>query len=77
MTILARDLPRFHGRRAPNAVALRDGDTGASYTWAELDDRSARMARALAERFGVRSGDRVCLITDNVPQVFELQFACR
>lgn len=76
MTPTAPDLPSFHALRIPGEVALCDGDTGASYTWAELDDRVGRVATVLAGTFGVTAGDRVCAICENDPRVFELQFAC-
>ena len=76
MSIQAIDVPSFYAERTPQAIALGDGDTGDVYTWADLHDRSARVARVLEDEFRVVAGDRVCVIADNVPQVFELQFAC-
>jgi fatty-acyl-CoA synthase len=72
----APDLPSFHARRIPDEVALCDGDTGTTYTWADLDRRVGRVATVLAEQFGVVAGDRVCVVTENDPRMFELQFAC-
>lgn len=46
--------------RWPDRVALEDPATGERVTYGELDERSTRYARALAER-GVRRGDRVGL----------------
>jgi fatty-acyl-CoA synthase len=76
MTRLAPDLPSFYSGRLPDAVALADGDTGASYTWAELDDRVGRISSVLTQQFGVAPGDRVCLVCENDPRAVELQFAC-
>lgn len=76
MTTYAPDLPSFHARRIPDAVALTDGDTGTSYTWAELDDRVGRVATVLEQQFGVTAGDRVALVCENDPRAIELQFAC-
>jgi long-chain acyl-CoA synthetase len=50
--------------RTPDAAAIRLGDAELSY--AELDDRSARLATLLRER-GVRQGDRVGVMLPNVP----------
>src|SRR3954454_9214026 len=49
---------------APEAVAVRLGETELSYT--ELDDRSARLATMLSEK-GVEPGDRVGVMLPNVP----------
>ena len=76
MTPLAPDLPSFHAARYPNEVVLANGDTGVEYTWAQLDDRVGRVATVLSEQFGVAAGDRVSLVCENDPRVFELQFAC-
>ena len=53
------------GARSPDAVAVRLGEVELSY--AELDERSARLATLLAER-GVRPGDRVGVMLPNVPE---------
>jgi long-chain acyl-CoA synthetase len=51
--------------RSPDAVAVRLGD--AALTYAELDDRSARLAALLRER-GLEAGDRVGVMLPNVPE---------
>jgi long-chain acyl-CoA synthetase len=48
-----------------------DGET---LTYAELEDRSRRLARALQER-GVRPGDCVALLSENTPRYFEVYWA--
>jgi acyl-CoA synthetase (AMP-forming)/AMP-acid ligase II len=48
-------------------VALIDGPTGRSYTFAQVLELSARAANSLRAR-GVQKGDRVCFITPNVPE---------
>jgi long-chain acyl-CoA synthetase len=50
---------------APDGIAVRLGDTELSY--AELDQRSARLATLLAAR-GVGVGDRVGVMLPNVPE---------
>ncbi len=50
--------------RTPGATAIRLGEVGLSY--AELDDRSARLASLLRER-GIAPGDRVGVMLPNVP----------
>jgi long-chain acyl-CoA synthetase len=51
--------------RAPAAPAVRLGEVELSY--AELDDRSARLATLLRER-GIEQGDRVGVMLPNVPE---------
>ena len=51
--------------RVPDNVAVRLGET--ELTYAELDDRSARLATLLAAR-GVEPGDRVGVMLPNVPE---------
>jgi long-chain acyl-CoA synthetase len=51
--------------RVPDSPAIRLGDVELSY--AELDDRSARLATLLGEK-GVEPGDRVGVMLPNVPE---------
>lgn len=53
---------RRHAIRHPERVALVDGPR--TRTWAELDERTNRLANALRAR-GLSTGDRVALITGN------------
>ena len=48
---------------------------GREITYAELDDRSERLARDLVER-GLERGDRVATLTANSPEHVEAFFAC-
>jgi len=52
-------------QRSPDAPAIRLGGVAVSY--AELDDRSARLATLLGEK-GVKPGDRVGVMLPNVPE---------
>jgi fatty-acyl-CoA synthase len=54
-----------HGTSVPDAPALVFGDT--THTWAQLRDRVAVLAGALARR-GVGSGDRVAILMTNRPE---------
>lgn len=75
MAIVAHDWVRFHGERTPARVALVDSDTGEATTWAELDDHVGRLASGLVE-LGLQRGDRLAVLADAHPRVFEIQFAC-
>ncbi|WP_028659350.1 long-chain-fatty-acid--CoA ligase [Nocardioides insulae] len=61
-----------HARSRPTEVALRYD--GATTTWATLDERSRRLATALADR-GVGSGDRVLVLVTNRPEFVESMLA--
>ena len=61
-----------HARKNPHAAALRFEGTGRSY--AELDERVTRLARALRQR-GVASGDRVAVLALNGMETWEAYLA--
>src|SRR6266480_3488446 len=60
---------RLHGNR----LAIQHG--GQQLTYAEFTQRVALLARAL-QTLGVRPGDRVALVQQNGPALFETLFAC-
>jgi fatty-acyl-CoA synthase len=64
---------RDRARTTPHRTAIVFGDE--EITYAELDDRSDRLAAGLAAQ-GLRPGDRVATLTDNRPEHVELFFAC-
>jgi fatty-acyl-CoA synthase len=57
-------------------VAVATLDTGFQLTWSELEERVARLAALLRDRFDVRHGNRVGLLGESDARYFELQFAC-
>jgi fatty-acyl-CoA synthase len=59
----------------PLSVAVRDDASGQSFTYAELDARSERVAAWLRAR-GVGRGDRVGALAHNGVEVLDLLFAC-
>jgi fatty-acyl-CoA synthase len=73
---IAHDWVHFYASRYPDRVALADGDSSETTTWAELEDRVARLANGLVSEVGLRRGDRVAVVSDAHPRVFEIQFAC-
>ncbi|MGZ5912062.1 MAG: acyl-CoA synthetase [Reyranella sp.] len=64
-----------HAGRRPTKLAIHDLQTGRKFTYADLDDRTGRLAAALAG-LGIARGDRVGLLAPNCAEYFELQFAC-
>lgn len=63
------DIIREHRRSFPDGVALVDGDV--RLTWPQLDERTNRLAGALAEA-GVGSGDRILWLGQNSFRIWEL-----
>jgi fatty-acyl-CoA synthase len=68
---MADQLARW-ARKTPDATALRFDGAGRSY--AELDERVTRLARALADR-GTVAGDRVAVLALNGLEVWEAYLA--
>ncbi|MDM4766613.1 AMP-binding protein [Pelomonas sp. SE-A7] len=62
-------------RQHPGRPALLLGSE-LLYSYAELADRVARLARALREFYGLAPGDRVVLFMSNEPAYLELLYAC-
>jgi long-chain acyl-CoA synthetase len=66
------DIIRVHAKERAGAPALKF--EGRTITFAELDERSNRLANALAD-LGVGRGDRVAFLDKNTPEFFEVAFA--
>jgi long-chain acyl-CoA synthetase len=65
------DIPRYWARRSPDKTALVFEDR--SWTYAQLDAASNRIANALAAA-GVGQGDRIAFLDKNVPEYFLFLF---
>jgi fatty-acyl-CoA synthase len=65
-----------HSAARRDDIAVATADTGFQLTWAELEQRVARLAHVLATEFGVGRGDRVALLAESDARYFEIQFAC-
>ena len=63
------DIIREHRRSFPDGVALVDGDV--RLTWPQLDERTNRLAGALADA-GVGPGDRILWLGQNSFRIWEL-----
>lgn len=66
--------PGTWARSTPDKPALVMADTGERLTYAELDERSLRLAHVLAEA-GLRTGDVVALVSDNRLETYEVYWA--
>ena len=63
---------REHAANRPDVVAIRCG--ARTLTYAELDERSSRLAQALLAA-GVHAGDRIAHLDRTAPEIVELLFA--
>ncbi len=61
---------------APNQIGLVDVATGARLSYRTLNRRARALATTLAERQGVRQGDRVAALAANCPEYLDAFFAC-
>ncbi|MET0997782.1 MAG: AMP-binding protein, partial [Marmoricola sp.] len=66
--------PGTWARSTPDKPALVIAETGQTTTYAELDERSLRLAHVLADA-GLVTGDVVALVSDNAPQAYEVYWA--
>ncbi len=67
--------PGAHISTSPDKPAVTVVDTGATLTYAQLEDRSTRLANALRAA-GLVTGDVVGLLSTNAVTVFEVYWAC-
>jgi long-chain acyl-CoA synthetase len=72
LSVLVADVVREQADRRGDHVAVRTADR--ALTYAQLDERSSRLAQALRAR-GVRKGSRVAHLDRTGPEVVELLFA--
>ena len=68
--------PSWHAEHAPGAPAIIMGGSAELVTYAQLEDRSSRIARALRAR-GVHEGDTIAILMDNSHQLFEVAWAAQ
>ncbi|MFI5957519.1 acyl-CoA synthetase [Cryptosporangium sp. NPDC051539] len=72
------DVPQYSLARTadefPDRPAVVDADTGDTVTFAELEDRSDRIAGLLAD-LGLEKGDHVAVLMDNDARTFEIIWA--
>lgn len=66
--------PGAHAQTNPDKPALIMASTGQTLTYGELDDQSRRLARHWYDS-GLRRGDHVSMLSDNIPEVFVVYWA--
>lgn len=65
-----------HARAHPERLAVINGTTGASMTYAELEERSNQLAHYLHE-LGLRPGDHIAMVLENNMRCFEIGWAAQ
>src|SRR3954452_2918236 len=68
--------PTAHAEHAPDVPAIVMGSSGEQTTFAELEDRSTRLARALRER-GLAAGDHIAIVMENNRAFLEVAWAAQ
>jgi hypothetical protein len=68
--------PSWHAEHTPDAPAIIMGTSGEVVTYAQLEDRSARLARALGSR-GVAVGDHIAILMENNRPYLEVAWAAQ
>jgi fatty-acyl-CoA synthase len=75
MAVKHYDWTAHHADMRPEKIAIKDLDTGAALTYAELDQRADWLAGWMQAQ-GMVKGDRVAILMPNCAEFFEIQFAC-
>jgi acyl-CoA synthetase (AMP-forming)/AMP-acid ligase II len=68
--------PGWHSVHTPDAPAIIMGSTGETATYADLENRSSRFARALRTR-GLRAGDHIAVLMENNRPFLEVAWAAQ
>src|SRR6185436_20461856 len=63
--------PRQYAQTAPDRPAAIDAETGATRTYAELDERANRFSHALRGA-GLQTGDHIAIVLDNRLEMFDV-----
>lgn len=66
--------PGTHAAQFPDKPAVVMADSGATLTYGQLDEQSRRLARFFQDS-GLRKGDHIAMLSDNVPEVFVVYWA--
>jgi fatty-acyl-CoA synthase len=74
--IFSMDWIANRAKVSPASIACEDVNSGRVLTYAQFDDRIARLTRAFVTVFKALQGDRVLVLSRNDTDVLEIQFAC-
>ena len=75
MAIYARDWIEYHSKTTPDKLAMIDLMSERHFTYADLHERTGRVAGFLKSK-GIQKGDRVAFLCLNTSDVMELVFGC-
>jgi fatty-acyl-CoA synthase len=67
--------PGTWAEKAPERLAVVMTGSGRSLTYRQLEDNSRRTAHFLRDTVGLRPGDAIVVLSDNVPETLELYWA--
>jgi acyl-CoA synthetase (AMP-forming)/AMP-acid ligase II len=70
-TVEAIEHPKRYASTSPDRLAVVIGGTGQTRTYAELEDRSNRVAHLLRDR-GLKPGDNVAILVENRAEYFDV-----
>jgi long-chain acyl-CoA synthetase len=68
--------PGWHAERTPDVPAIIMGSSGEAVSYAQLEERSVRLARALRS-LGVRVGDHIAILMENNRPYLEIAWAAQ
>ena len=77
MSVKVYDWVAYHARQTPNKIAMIDLHSSRQFTYAEMQNRTARLANGLVYQFGIGKGDRIAALTNNSTDCLEIEFACQ
>ena len=76
MSVKAYDWVAYHARQTPEKLAMVDLHSNRQFSYRDMQERTARLAGALRDEFGVQPGDRVAALLNNSTDCMEMNFAC-
>ncbi len=76
MAVKAYDWVAYHARQTPEKLAMVDLYSNRQFSYRDMQERTARLAGALRDEFGVQPGDRVAALLNNSTDCMEMNFAC-
>lgn len=75
MLPIAHDFALFRARRTPDKEAIIDWHSKTRYTWADIGNRSARVASLFADAMGLVPGSHVGILADSCMGMIDLFYA--
>ena len=75
MALAVRDWIHYHTETTPNKRAMLDLASGRDFSYAQMNERVAKVAGFLKSK-GIKPGDRVAYLALNTTDVMELIFGC-